>query len=156
MSDSILTCFLPCCIYTVATCTNEESVFTCSNRWNGVSIHQIISYYKCQFVTSVYFTHGQQVTLPLQSLLRPWLETGLVIPALLHGRTPFTGRAARACRHPASRFPVPLRSLANAYSVLSAGTFFIPDLLIQSSMISFFQKTKKRAAKVVSPAAASA
>ena len=62
MSDSILTCFLPCCIYKDATFTNEESVFTCSNRWNGVSIHQIISYYKEHFVMSAYFTHGQQVT----------------------------------------------------------------------------------------------
>jgi hypothetical protein len=59
VSDSTRTCFLPCCTYTVATCINEESVFICSNRWNGVSIHQIISYYKEHFVMSAYFTHGQ-------------------------------------------------------------------------------------------------
>jgi len=70
--------------------------------------------------------------------------------------TTFPGRAAIACRHPASRFPVPFYSLANTYSVLSAGICITPDLPIQSAMMSFFQKTKKRAAKVVSPAAASA
>jgi hypothetical protein len=41
------------------------------------STHQIISYYKEQFVTSVYFTHGQQVTLPLQSLMLPLLKNQL-------------------------------------------------------------------------------
>jgi len=70
--------------------------------------------------------------------------------------TTFPARAAIASRHSASRFPVPFHSLANAYNVLSAGTCIIVDLPIQSAMISFFQKTKKRAAKVVSPAAASA
>jgi hypothetical protein len=56
------------------------------------SIHQIISYYKEQFVTSVYFTHGQQVTLPLPSLMRPSL------PFRFAGAHQTASRAASAIR----------------------------------------------------------
>jgi hypothetical protein len=92
--------------------------------------------------------------IPLQSLLRQRLEIRFVIPALLHSSPHLQAAQQKPAAIPPPGYPqAPL--LGNTYSVLPAGTCFIPFNYAYEKwlMIKLFSKNEKKSRKGCVPIA---